>query len=124
MRIVLDLQACQASSMNRGIGRYSMALALAMARNSGAHDLRIVLNQDYPDTVEAIRKAFDGLVPQSRWGEMISLQGVKMRRASRIHMRITADAADAIVWPFSVEGGTAEVQASERSTRSHQAGTP
>jgi trans-2,3-dihydro-3-hydroxyanthranilate isomerase len=37
-----------------------------------------------------------GLVPQSGWGEMISLQGVKMRRASRIHMRITADAADAI----------------------------
>ena len=35
MRIVLDLQACQASSMHRGIGRYSMALALAMARNSG-----------------------------------------------------------------------------------------
>ena len=65
MRILLDLQACQASSMHRGIGRYSMALALAMARNSGAHDLRIVLNQDYPDTVESIRKAFDGLVPQS-----------------------------------------------------------
>jgi glycosyltransferase involved in cell wall biosynthesis len=65
MRILLDLQACQASSMHRGIGRYSMALALAMARNSGGHDLRIVLNQDYPDTVEALRKAFDGLVPQS-----------------------------------------------------------
>lgn len=66
MRIVLDLQACQASSMHRGIGRYSMALALAMARNSAGHDLRIVLNEDYPDSVAAIRQAFAGLLPQSR----------------------------------------------------------
>jgi glycosyltransferase involved in cell wall biosynthesis len=65
MRILLDLQACQASSMHRGIGRYSMALALAMARNSGGHELRIVLNEDYPDSVATIRKAFDGLLPQS-----------------------------------------------------------
>ena len=65
MRILLDLQACQASSMHRGIGRYSMALALAMARNSGGHELRIVLNEDYPGSVAAIRKAFDGLLPQS-----------------------------------------------------------
>ena len=66
MRILLDLQACQASSMHRGIGRYSMALALAMARNSAGHELRIVLNEDYPDSIAAIRQAFDGLVPQSR----------------------------------------------------------
>lgn len=65
MRIILDLQACQASSKHRGIGRYSMALALAMARNSAGHELRIVLNEDYPDSVAAIRQAFDGLIPQS-----------------------------------------------------------
>ncbi len=71
MRIVLDLQACQASSMHRGIGRYSMALALAMARNSGGHELRIVLNEGYPDSVAAVRKAFDGLLPQSRIGTFV-----------------------------------------------------
>ena len=65
MRIILDLQACQASSMHRGIGRYSMALALAMARNPGGHDLRIVLNQAYPDSAEALRQAFGQLLPQS-----------------------------------------------------------
>ena len=65
MRILLDLQACQASSMHRGIGRYSMALALAMARNSGGHELRIVLNEGYPDSALAIRQAFDGLLPQA-----------------------------------------------------------
>ena len=66
MRIVLDLQACQTSSMQRGIGRYSIALAQAMARNSGGHELRIVLNSDMADGALAIRAAFDGLVPQSQ----------------------------------------------------------
>ena len=66
MRIVLDLQACQTASMHRGIGRYSIALAQAMARNSGGHELRIVLNSDFADGALAIRSAFDGLVPQSQ----------------------------------------------------------
>jgi trans-2,3-dihydro-3-hydroxyanthranilate isomerase len=37
-----------------------------------------------------------GLVPSSGWSDMVSLQGVKMQRPSRIHMRITANAPDAI----------------------------
>lgn len=65
MRILLDLQACQASSMHRGIGRYSIALALAIARNSGGHELRIALNEGFPDSVASLRQAFDTLVPQS-----------------------------------------------------------
>ena len=37
-----------------------------------------------------------GLVRESGWKDMISLQGVKMGRPSRIHMRITADRPTAI----------------------------
>lgn len=51
--------------MHRGIGRYSMALALAMARNSGSHEMRIVLNEGFPESVAGLREAFDTLVPQS-----------------------------------------------------------
>jgi len=51
--------------MHRGIGRYSIALALAMARNSGGHELRIVLNEGFPDSVSALRQAFAGLLPPS-----------------------------------------------------------
>jgi trans-2,3-dihydro-3-hydroxyanthranilate isomerase len=36
------------------------------------------------------------LVPESAWAGMVSLQGVKMLRPSRIHMRITARAPQAI----------------------------
>jgi glycosyltransferase involved in cell wall biosynthesis len=88
MRIVLDLQACQASSMHRGIGRYSMALALAMARNSAGHELRIVLNEDYPDSVATVRKAFDGLIPQSQIGTFVTpvpAREVDPRNAWRVH---------------------------------------
>ncbi len=63
MRIAVDLQACQtAGSRNRGIGRYSMALIQAMARQAKGHDLRIVLNAAFADTIEPIRHALDGLV--------------------------------------------------------------
>jgi glycosyltransferase involved in cell wall biosynthesis len=66
MRIVLDLQACQASSKHRGIGRYSMALAQAMVRRGGAHELLIALNSHYPDAIGEVRAAFDGLLPQTQ----------------------------------------------------------
>ena len=51
--------------MQRGIGRYSLALALGMARQRAGHDLRIVLNEFYADSVATIRQGFDALLPQS-----------------------------------------------------------
>lgn len=67
MRIVLDLQGCQSpGSRIRGIGRYSMALAQAIARKPRGHEVWIGLNGAFPETVEAIRGAFDHSVPQER----------------------------------------------------------
>lgn len=66
MRIVFDLQACQTPSRSRGIGRYSLALATAVARAPGGHDVWIALNGAFPGTVEPLREAFDGLVPQDQ----------------------------------------------------------
>lgn len=63
MRIVLDLQACQATNRERGIGRYSMSLALAMARNARGHDIRIALNSAFPESIEPLRQAFDSFLP-------------------------------------------------------------
>jgi glycosyltransferase involved in cell wall biosynthesis len=65
MRIVIDLQGAQCGSRHRGIGRYSLALALAMVRNRGDHEIIIALNSLFADTVEPIRAAFDGLLPQN-----------------------------------------------------------
>jgi glycosyltransferase involved in cell wall biosynthesis len=64
MRIVMDLQGAQTESRFRGIGRYSMSFARAIARNRKEHDLFIVLNALFPETIDPIRTAFDGLLPQ------------------------------------------------------------
>ncbi len=62
MRIVIDLQGAQGGSRSRGIGRYSLALAQAIARNCGEHEVIIALNDLLPDSVEPLRVAFEGLV--------------------------------------------------------------
>lgn len=65
MRIVIDLQGAQSiGSRNRGFGRYSMALALGIARNRGPHEVIIALNALFPDTIDPICAAFEGLLPR------------------------------------------------------------
>lgn len=64
VRIVLDLQGAQSVSRFRGIGRYTLSLALAVARNRGEHEIIIALNGLLPDTIEPIRAAFGDLLPQ------------------------------------------------------------
>ena len=64
MRIVIDMQGAQASNKERGIGRYTLSLAKAMVRNSGGHEVYLVLNALFPNTIESIRAAFYGLLPQ------------------------------------------------------------
>ncbi len=66
MRIVIDLQGCQTYARFRGIGRYSLALARELARQAGDDEIWIALNGLLADTVEPLRAAFDGLVPQER----------------------------------------------------------
>ncbi|HEY0847589.1 MAG TPA: glycosyltransferase [Noviherbaspirillum sp.] len=66
MRIVIDLQGAQTASRFRGIGRYSLALSLAIARNAKEHEIWLVLNAALPDSIPELRAAFDGLVPRER----------------------------------------------------------
>ncbi|MHB1646941.1 MAG: glycosyltransferase [bacterium] len=63
MRIVLDLQACQTESRFRGMGRYSMSLAKAIAKNANSHEIWLFLNGLFPDTIPYIRQSFEGLIP-------------------------------------------------------------
>ncbi len=66
MRIVIDLQAAQSpGSRHRGIGRYSIALAKAMLRHRGEHEILIALNGMFADTIAPLRKTFDGVIAQS-----------------------------------------------------------
>lgn len=66
MRIVIDLQGGQTESRFRGIGRYSLALTKAIVRNAGEHEIWLVLNAAFPESIDDLRQAFDGLLPQER----------------------------------------------------------
>ena len=59
MKLVIDLQGAQGANRHLGIGRYSLALAEAMARNAGGHEVWIALNATFRDTIEDIRAALD-----------------------------------------------------------------
>lgn len=64
MRIVIDLQGAQTQSRFRGIGRCSLSLTKAIARNRGDNEILIALNGLFPETIEPIRAEFEGLLPQ------------------------------------------------------------
>ena len=65
MRIVVDLQGAQTTaSKNRGIGRYTLALAQALHRNAREHEVLFTLNGLFADTIDPIRALLDDQVPQ------------------------------------------------------------
>ena len=67
MRIVIDMQGAQSTgSRNRGIGRYTLALSKEMTRQRGEHEIILVLNGLFPDTIEPIRAAFADLLSQEK----------------------------------------------------------
>ncbi|WP_426110382.1 glycosyltransferase [Massilia sp. PWRC2] len=65
MRIVIDLQGAQSASRFRGIGRYSLALAQAIARNPGEHEIWLVMNGGFGDLL-ALQNAFSTWVARDR----------------------------------------------------------
>jgi glycosyltransferase involved in cell wall biosynthesis len=64
MRILIDLQGAQTSSRFRGIGRYSLDVSKSLLRNSGEHEVSVLLSGFLPDQVEHIRSELDDLTTQ------------------------------------------------------------
>lgn len=60
--ILIDMQACQTESRFRGLGRYTDALAQALAAQAGGDRIHLLLNSSFPETLPAIRRTFDALV--------------------------------------------------------------
>ena len=68
MRILLDLQGCQSTgSRDRGIGRYSMALAGAMVAAGPAHEFHVLLNAAFPEYADRIRAQLGDRIPAERF---------------------------------------------------------
>jgi glycosyltransferase involved in cell wall biosynthesis len=67
MHILIDIQACQGENGSRGIGRYSLLLSAAVAKESTSrgHYVSLLLNDRFPETMPAILKMFDGIRPDA-----------------------------------------------------------
>lgn len=77
MRLVVDLQACQTrGSRHRGIGRYSMSLLKAMLRLAHEHDVHVVLNGAFSESIADIRRELGDLVARDRLHVWRGLEGV------------------------------------------------
>src|SRR5271166_1558589 len=66
MRIVLDLQGVQSDSGLHTLGRYSLPLAQAIAREAGKHEVWLALSGRFPGTFEPLCDAFASLIPSER----------------------------------------------------------
>lgn len=58
MRIVIDLQGAQSESRYRGIGRYSLSLATFLTKHAKDHDIWLLLNGAFPETIIEIKAQF------------------------------------------------------------------
>jgi glycosyltransferase involved in cell wall biosynthesis len=65
MKILIDLQCCQTASRTRGIGRYSLSLAKAIAKNPRGHDIHILLNGRFVSSVLELRDEFRDLLSKN-----------------------------------------------------------
>jgi len=63
MRIVIDMQGAQTGSRFRGIGRYAVSLAKAMINHGSEHEIMLVLNGLFAETIEPVKLIFAGLLP-------------------------------------------------------------
>ncbi|WKY58261.1 glycosyltransferase family 1 protein [Vibrio sp. SNU_ST1] len=63
MKILIDLQSCQSPSRLRGIGRYSLDLALELISiGSDKHDFHILLNSNLSESILSLRTVFEPII--------------------------------------------------------------
>ena len=67
MRIVIDLQGAQNFSRDRGIGRYTLSLGIALAKERGNHDIKILLNGAFPASITSIENKFSGIISKNNF---------------------------------------------------------
>jgi len=63
MRIVIDMQGAQTASRFRGIGRYTLSFVHSVIDQGGDHEILLLLNGLFPETIEAIQSEFKSSLP-------------------------------------------------------------
>jgi glycosyltransferase involved in cell wall biosynthesis len=106
MKILIDLQGCQTESRHRGIGRYSFALAKAIAKNRGAHEVYLLASSAFADSVSVLKSAFSPFIAEQNFivfdadfpvAEIDPANSVRCRLAEMSRERLIATIAPDIV---------------------------
>jgi len=63
VRLIIDMQGAQAQSRERGIGRYTRAFVHGLIRQNKTHQIILVLNGQFPETLRSLREAFEDWLP-------------------------------------------------------------
>lgn len=58
MKILIDLQAAQATNRYRGIGRYTLAVVHELVKIAAHHEIEIMLSQSFPESITDLRLFF------------------------------------------------------------------
>lgn len=115
MRLLVDLQGLQNTSRDRGIGRYMRGLARGLLRNAVAHDVRFILSDLFPGSVEGVMASLADVAGPERFfvfhgaGPTAALNDHNHWRAAaskRLYERFVADLApDVLLIGSLFEGG-------------------
>jgi O-antigen biosynthesis alpha-1,2-mannosyltransferase len=114
LRILIDLQGAQNGSRFRGIGRYSLAVAKAIAQCAGDHRIYILLNALFSNNIPEICAAFSGILDEDRFlifdapgpvSELRPENNWRRRTAEILREHVIASLApDAVLVSSMVEG--------------------
>jgi glycosyltransferase involved in cell wall biosynthesis len=115
MRVLIDLQACQSPGGSiRGVGRYCLALAQAMARESNEHEIWFMLNGSMEASAAHLRDVLRGIAPPERvvsWQSILPTaaaepaNAVRGEVAERLREQFIEDfGADAVLTMSMVDG--------------------
>lgn len=115
MRLLVDIQAMQNNSRDRGIGRYVHGLARGILRTARDCDVRFVLSDLFPERIDAIIASFAGLASPEQFhvfhgaGPTAALNDHNQWRSAashRLYHKFVADLApDVLLIGSLFEGG-------------------
>lgn len=119
MRILIDLQAYQSGSRERGIGRYALEMTKALLVGPGRHEYRVIVNGAMPQSIQELQSALAHILSRDSFltffptgrTSAADKENAWRLRASQIARKYTIDCADAdvVFIPSFFEGLSDEV---------------
>src|ERR1700761_5611898 len=106
MRLVLDLQAAQCPSRSGEAAHYSMGVAKAIAQTASSHEVLVVLNSRFTETIEKLSAEFAAYISKDNvrvfevpgpLAEYDPTNVWRMRTAELLHESFLADLRPDIV---------------------------